>query len=209
VAVFRLNDGAEAGAVLQAMATAGHLEAGREYGTWIGGPNGVAPAATQSVVVDLEPGNYVVACLMPAADGQSHAAKGMLATLEVTPADSRPDPSRAALPEVELHEFSFTLPEKFGTGPVNIVNKGSMIHEIDLVRLNDGATIDDVLLYESTRSGAEPYTHVGGTTFLNPGEHQRIDLDLPAGEYAALCFLPTREHKQHLTLGMAKHFTVE
>jgi uncharacterized cupredoxin-like copper-binding protein len=208
LALYRVNDGADAGAALNAITAAGHLEAGREFGVWLGGPNGVAAGKSGSVVADLQPGSYLVACLMPASDGQPHAAKGMLAKLEVTPAKEAAG-AAVALPEVELHEFSFALPERFGTTSVNVVNKGSMVHELDIVRLHDRVSIDDVLLYEKQRATERPYDDVGGTTMLDPGEVQRLDLDLPPGDYAAICFLPTPEHAAHFTLGMIKRFHVD
>ena len=211
--LFRLHDGVDAGTVLGAVGAAGTLEAGREYGTWIAGPNLVAPNAQGAVVVDLEPGRYIVACVMPAeGDGQPHAMKGMISNLEVTPTTAQPAViGDSELPTIHLQDFAFELPDDFsGRGPVIVDNEGSQIHELALVRLRDGRTPDDVLNYEMAprpRSNP-PFTSVGGTTFLDPGERVRLDLDLEPGNYALVCFLPAPDKQMHAQHGMLTGFTV-
>ena len=54
-------------------------EVARRLGVARGGPDAVAELA-----VDLSPGTYVMLCLLPDADGVSHAAKGMTAWFEAT-----------------------------------------------------------------------------------------------------------------------------
>jgi uncharacterized cupredoxin-like copper-binding protein len=211
--LFRLNDGVDAGTVLGAVGAAGTLEAGREYGTWIAGPNLVAPTKTGSVVMDLQPGHYLVACVMPSAsDGQPHAMKGMLANLEVTPTDA---PAAAIgdseLPTIQLKDFDFVLPDDFtGNGPTIVRNEGSQIHELAIVRLADGSTPDDVMAYEMQPPPRTnpPYTSIGGTTFLDPGERVRLDLDLEPGNYALICFLPAPDKQMHAQHGMLQGFSV-
>lgn len=44
----------------------------------------LAPATNATFAVDLTPGRYGLACAVPAADGDSHAAKGMVSELRVT-----------------------------------------------------------------------------------------------------------------------------
>ena len=211
--LFLLHDGVDAGTVLGAVGAAGTLEAGREYGTWIAGPNLVAPTKEGSVVMDLRPGHYLVACVMPSAsDGQPHAMKGMLANLEVTPTNA---PAAAIgdseLPTIQLKDFEFVLPDDFtGHDPVIVENDGSQIHELAIVRLEDGKTPDDVLAYEMQPPPRTnpPFTSIGGTTFLDPGERVRLDLDLEPGEYALVCYLPAPDKQMHAQHGMLQVFSV-
>jgi hypothetical protein len=211
--LFLLHDGVDAGTVLGAVGAAGTLEAGREYGTWIAGPNLVAPTKTGSVVLDLVPGRYLVACVMPSAsDGKPHAMKGMISQLEVTPTTA---PAAAIgdseLPTIQLRDFEFVLPDDFtGHSPVIVENDGSQIHELAIVRLSDGKTPDDVMAYEMRpppRTNS-PSTPVGGTTFLDPGERVRLDLDLEPGNYALICFLPAPDKQMHAQHGMLQGFSV-
>lgn len=46
----------------------------------------------------LAPGTYVIACFIPAPDGQSHAAKGMVATITITPPATVEVPNVVASP---------------------------------------------------------------------------------------------------------------
>jgi hypothetical protein len=209
--LFRLDDGVDAATVLGAVGKDG-LDAAMPYGKFVAGPNGTAPSTSTSVVAELEPGKYVVLCAIPDPQGVPHVMKGMLTDLTVTAATGTAAHDPAGLPEVGLSEFHFDLPKGFdGSGPVVVVNKGKSVHEAVIARLADGKTVADVVDYESLpypRKSAAPYTLVTGTTFVSPGEHARLDLDLPAGEYAWLCFLPGPKGSPHLALGMVHPFTV-
>jgi hypothetical protein len=55
----------------------------------MGGITGIEPGAVQSIVVDLEPGRYVLICFVPdAGDGRPHHAHGMVKEIDV-PAPGR------------------------------------------------------------------------------------------------------------------------
>ena len=210
--LFKLNEGVEAGAALAALGAAGHLEAGREFGEWLPGPNGVGPNGSVSVVTELEPGTYIVGCLIPAPDGTPHAMKGMLSQLTVAPsADPAAEPASSAdLPVVSLQDYHFELPDGIGTGPVIVRNDGDDVHEFVVVRLADGATVQDVIAYEgaTTKTSPPPSTMVTGTAFLDPGREGRLDLELEPGDYAAICFIPSPTGEAHAQLGMVHPFTV-
>jgi uncharacterized cupredoxin-like copper-binding protein len=210
LALFRMNEGVEPGTVLGALGEKG-LDAGLQFGTWVPGPNGTAPGLTTSVVSDLEPGRYIVACVIPDSTGAPHAMKGMLTDLTVTAAAKPATQEADGLPEVRLGDYHFELPKDIGSGPLVIVNGGDVVHEAVIAKISDGKTVADLVEYESQpfpRTGKAPYTLVDGTTFLDPGGRARLDLDLPAGDYAFVCFLPGPGGKPHLALGMVHPFTV-
>jgi uncharacterized cupredoxin-like copper-binding protein len=54
----------------------------------VGGPNSPAAGGTSSAVVDLQPGNYLVLCGVPADNGQAHLRLGMMRPFTVVPAGS-------------------------------------------------------------------------------------------------------------------------
>jgi hypothetical protein len=130
----------------------------------------------------------------------------------VTAASKASAQDPAGLAEMALSEYHFDLPKGFdGSGPVVVVNRGKSVHEAVVARIAAGKTVSDVIEYESQpypRKGPAPYTLVTGTTFISPGERARLDLDLPAGQYAWLCFLPGPKGSPHLALGMVHPFTV-
>jgi hypothetical protein len=206
-----MGPGVDPSAVLAALGSEG-LEAGKRFGEWVAGPNGAAGGATTSVVATLEPGNYIVACVIPDPSGTPHAMKGMLSDLTVTEASGEISREPAGLPQVSLAEYHFELPDGFdGTGPVVVVNGGNEVHEAVVAKLAPGKTVADVVEFENQpypRTGTAPYTLVTGTTFIGPGGSARLDLDLDAGEYVWICFIPGPEGEAHYALGMVHPFTV-
>jgi hypothetical protein len=210
--LVRLAEGATADQFLGALAQ--DFGSAAQYGTFVAGPNESAPGHATSVVTDLEPGNYLVVCLIPSPDGTPHVLKGMMAQVTVTPPAGRPRAVDDDAPTLVLKEFSFDLPNGYEGGPLEIVNEGEQNHEVVVVGLPDGVDLQDVI--DSTvpiltpAKGPAPYVDVAGITPVAPKGRARLDLDLPPGRYALLCFLPdtTTHDTDHLHNGMATVFTV-
>lgn len=77
--VARLDDGADAAAVVEA------LEAGEAPPlTPLGGVQALPPGATQDLQLDLEPGRYVVLCQIPTPGGDAHSGLGMVDEVTIT-----------------------------------------------------------------------------------------------------------------------------
>jgi uncharacterized cupredoxin-like copper-binding protein len=189
--------------------------------TLLGGPTGIAPGATGSATIPLTAGEYVVACFIPGPDGISHYVKGMSTQLTVTPSDAG-----AELPPadrtLDLDEYQFgrgdgELGDFDGTGTILVTNRGEEIHEMTIVRLRDGADIDDVVDVASLPMGTPrpdplPFEGVGGVSLLSPGQSGWVDLDaldLGTGRYALVCFIPSPvDRVAHAAKGMVFEFAV-
>ena len=96
---------------------------------------------------------------------------------------------------VDLVDFNFAIPAEIEAGPKvwQISNKGQQWHEMAIVKLIDGATVDDVLAMlqsEEEPAGPPPFEDVAFWSPNSPGETGYVTWDLPAGEYTVLCFLP-------------------
>ncbi len=180
--------------------------------TLSGGPNAVAPGATGTSTVDLKPGAYAFLCFISGPDGAPHITKGMVAPLEVTgTATTTPLPAGDA--SLTLKDFSFDLDSlTAGKHTVTVKNDGPQPHEATIVKLNDGVTVDTVRSMVSASpapSGPPPWTDVGGVTGVAPGTTVNMDVDLPAGNYAFICFVPDpATGKPHFELGMIGALTV-
>ena len=183
------------------------------------GPNGAEPGGTSEVTATLEPGHYVVMCVIPSPDGTPHVVKGMITELDVTGAGQEPAKKPKRAPVVHLEEFFFGVPRQFvqavSTGtPVDVVNDGRQAHEMVVSRLPDGVEVDDVEEWSdrplfTPEAFPQPQVDIAGTTMLAPGGRARIHLDLPAGRYVLLCFLPdATSGRSHLHQGMVYPFTV-
>jgi hypothetical protein len=182
--------------------------------TFPGGPGPVDPHGRQEIMAELTPGIYVLLCLIPSPDGVPHVAKGMIAFTEVVAADSQVDSALPAVAGVvKLLDYSFVLPERIQAGKQvwEVVNEGAEAHEINLIKLNEGKMLADVLAYIENPAGALPFTNAGGFQAIDPGKSGYVTLDLAAGEYVAICHVPSPKHegKAHERLGMVQAFTVQ
>jgi hypothetical protein len=176
-----------------------------------GGPNAPRPMGGEaSATVLLEPGRYIVACLIPSKDGVPHLMKGMVRQLTVIPA------ARAAkAPEADvimtLRDYNFFLSRPLAAGKhvIEVRNEGTQWHEFELVRLAPGKTPQDVIAFIDHGVGDPPGLPLGGISPLAVGGTSYMPVDLPPGRYALICFLPDiKDGKQHFDHGMVQEFVV-
>lgn len=207
----RLNDGITFPQLAEAFEKEG--DAVMRYMTFVGGVGALDPSGNGSVTLDLPEGEYALLCFIPSADGVPHLAKGMVRPLSVKGAPS----AAAAAPEadvtVNLEDFHFSMPSEVQAGKQvwKIVNTGQQPHEITLIRLADGKTIEDGFAWFAKPEGPPPFQMFGGMQAMNTGVAAAyVNLDLPAGNYVATCDIPDpASGKPHSELGMLMPFTVK
>ena len=184
---------------------------------WIsfrGGPNTVDAADTAVVTVTLDPGQYVLICVIPSADGVPHVAKGMVRPLVVAGSVSTPAAEPATDNVLTLSDYDFRLREPLTAGAhvLRVENAGQQAHEVVLAELAPGKSVRDFVAWEmSGEKGPIPTGRwLGGVTGLDQGRHATWAVTLPAGRYLLLCFWPdAHDGKPHLVHGMAKELTVQ
>ncbi len=206
---------------LQAFPEEGEAALGRVFQivTFTGGPSGIGPGGQSEAVVDLPAGDYVLLCFVAGADGIPHLAKGMVKPLTVTapPSDRPTEP--AALAMVGLNDFAFTgVPATLSAGSttLKVTNQGQEPHEMTVFRL-EGINAQQALEILTAPPGGErparppPLKEAGGFQALMPGQSGWTTLDLQAGEYIAVCFVPSpaNEFAPHIALGMITSITVQ
>jgi len=176
-----------------------------------GGVNPPPPGGPARATIALTAGEYAVICLVDVPDHVPHALKGMMAPLTVTPSEE----PMGTLPETEISlqltdfAFGFSQPLTAGTHTIRVGNIGQQSHEIAVFRLNPGVALEDVFAWAMTFDGPPPMVAVGGVPGIEPGVETNIELDLMAGDYVALCFLPDENGGGiHAELGMVLPFTV-
>ncbi|MGP1675091.1 MAG: hypothetical protein ACTS8Z_07755 [Candidatus Limnocylindrales bacterium] len=179
-----------------------------------GGPTGVIPGASGSTTVDLTPGQYAFLCFVASSDGVPHLAKGMVAPMEVTaPASTAEVPTGDTA--ITLQDFAFVGLDTLSTGAhtVTVTNDGPQPHEATIVKLSDGVTAQQLLtafVSGEAPAGPPPFTSAGGIAGIAAGSTATVDVDLPAGEYAFVCFVPDpATGKAHAELGMVGALTVQ
>ncbi|MCA1553332.1 MAG: hypothetical protein LC737_03035, partial [Chloroflexi bacterium] len=110
-----------------------------------GGADAIDPTLSDSVVINLAPGTYVLICLLQSADGVPHAAKGMVLPVRVVPGTVPQTTEPTAAQTVTMTDFLFDMPTSFGAGKVvvEVVNNGPQPHEWGVLQLAPGKTGKD------------------------------------------------------------------
>ena len=177
-----------------------------------GGPNGVSPGETADATLYLEPGTYVLTCAIPSKARGSHAMRGMLKTLHVV-GSRTPQPEFMGQVHMAMFEYEFVVVQQLRRGPQTfyVVNRGSQVHQVSLVRLNPGATTDDMrAAFAPSTALSLPGTLLGGMAGLEPGGRGMFTAALSRGRYALICLFPNpTAHDSHAAKGMVVHFTVD
>jgi hypothetical protein len=206
---FRLDEGVtleDLATGLQDAQTEADFEA---FGSFAGGPI-AGPGGAFDATLDLAPGSYVLICTIPSPDGVPHADKGMVTTLEVTEPSAEQPPAPDADVTVTLSDFAFDVADTLPAGETvfAVVNGGDQIHEMGMIKLDEGATLDEVLASLEAPEG--PYSVVGALYGLASGSNGWTTIDLTPGTYALVCFVTDPQSGQpHIALGMHDSFTVQ
>ena len=178
-----------------------------QWATLAGGPNPPEPGSMASATLVMEPGSYAIVCFVPAVDGTPHVMKGMVQPLKVTGASPATVVEPAADVVMKLVDFDFQLsaPIKAGRHTIRVENAGAQPHEVAFVRLKPGKTGADFTAWGEKPEGPAPGEVHGGISGIMPGTHAFANLDLPAGDYALICFFPDiKDGKAHFEHGMMK-----
>ncbi|HEX9730269.1 MAG TPA: hypothetical protein VGA37_17375 [Gemmatimonadales bacterium] len=133
--------------------------------------------------------------------------------------------SEPAIPEITLRarDFAFVLPDTVAGGLVrfHFVNDSQEDHHAQFIRLNDGvsrAQFDSVfgaVMQAVPSEGEVAYmrisqiaTPAGGPSVTAPGGTMDVTVDIAAGDYVLVCFVPSPDGVPHLAKGMRRWLTV-
>lgn len=194
-----------------------HLAAGHEtmpdWAVDVGGPNTPgAPGEETAATLELEPGNYLMLCVIPAPDGELHLMKGMMRALTVVDAGTPASPMPEADLTMTLDDYSYTLdrPITAGRHTIRVENVAAQSHEVLIVRLEPGRTAEEFLGWVMTREGPMPGKPLGGVTGIAQGRSNLITVDFEPGDYALFCFVPdVKDGLPHVAHGMIRQLRVD
>jgi uncharacterized cupredoxin-like copper-binding protein len=174
----------------------------------LGGIEGAAPGGTDSIVVVLAPGRYVLVCGIHSDDGKPHSGKGMLRVLVVRPyrsataAEPSLPPADATIRLTE-YDFTFSAPLRAGPQRLRVLNAGRQSHHLMLARLHPGVTKAAVDRWNG--KGAPPFDDVGGVAALDPGQANIWDVSLTPGDYLLSCMIgDAKDGRPHYEHGMER-----
>ena len=211
--LVRINDGVTPQQLQEAQAGDPTGEKVLGLVTVSGGVNGIAAGVESAAVTELNPGNYLMLCFLPAPDGKTHVEKGMAKPLTVTePKAEADDPSFEET--IVARDFTFDLPAiSAGERRLRFNNQGPSPHEATLYKVSDGKTADDVQAFlgnPAAATGPPPFTAAGGAAAVAPNALTFPRLDLTPGNYVVTCFVPDPSTgKPHIQLGMFKAFEIK
>ncbi len=110
-------------------------------------------------------------------------------------------------------DFAFDLPDEIDAGLTTFAmpNDGAEAHHAQLVRVNDGGSLDAALAAlgeEDLETVFQNVSVAGGVGIVPPGGSAAATVDLAPGEYAFLCALESPDGTPHVAKGMLSTFTV-
>lgn len=187
------------------------LEAGAAWGEqgkplpdWVilaGGTGDVRQGETATVTQELPPGSYVVADLATNVSAEFEV-RGEAGAGEVA-ADGG---------TITATEYAFeTEGLEAGRTTVLFDNAGQEPHLIGAIALKEGRTFAEARRFFRTEKGEPPIdeSRTFNTAVVEGGGKQAVQLDLDAGKYVLLCFIPDRRGgPPHVAKGMISEATV-
>lgn len=213
IQLARLNDGVTKDQVMAALQEG--EQATLALVDLVGGVGVIMPGQNQTVITDLSrPGTYIELCLVPNAEGVPHFALGMTRFFEVTaPATAAERPDITADLVIRMVDFGYNFPAEIRAGPQvwEVVNDGPQPHEMALMKIADGRTVEEALATFTGPpvQGPPAALPVGGVQALEVGGSNFVELDLTPGNYIVVCFVGDPETgRPHIALGMVSSFTV-
>jgi plastocyanin len=109
-------------------------------------------------------------------------------------------------------DFGYEGPAEIPAGltEVRLENQGQEVHHLQLVLLEEGATIEQLeeSLSEAPESMPDYVTMLGGPNGAMPGQTINAYVDLEAGSYATLCTIPSPDGTPHVHKGMIRPLQV-
>jgi hypothetical protein len=112
---------------------------------------------------------------------------------------------------VTASDYSFAAPDTIPAGltELRLLNRGTEMHHVMLIRLDAGKTMADLAAAMQSDGPPPAWGHeAGGPNTPGPGGESNAILRLVAGRYAMICVIPSSDGKPHVMKGMAKEIIV-
>lgn len=177
-----------------------------DEGTEMGGPGALAPGLVGGTTMNLDPGEYVMLCGVPTADGTLHSELGMVQALTVTEEASGASEPRAEV-TLSLRNHAFDLQGEITPGrhTVRVLFEEQPAsggwHDVHVARLEADQTAEDVADMMQGERQVSAFTFIGGAEQMPQGHTAYFTADFTPGRYAWACHY-------HADKGMVQEFTV-
>lgn len=113
---------------------------------------------------------------------------------------------------VQMKEYNFDMPDSLPSGRHlwQFTNQGEFLHNLGIIRLSEGKSMDDLIAWSREGQGPEPFEYFTMWNILSPGTTSWGEIELQPGEYLAVDFMPdfASEDGWNIEQGMVQTFTV-
>jgi hypothetical protein len=167
---------------------------GRWFDKWsFGGPAVPRDSSNEAAVtMDLRPGRYALVSYEVDAAGRPRGDKHKWVLVTAIRSSALiPDrlPVADATIKVRDDRIDMVGALRRGQRTLLIENAGTQAHEVMIVRLRPGKTVDDAQRWLRERKDASPFVYVGGVTPMSPGISAQTRLVLQPGTHVVLSAL--------------------
>ncbi len=216
---IRLNAGVTPAQVTAALQDENNPQGVFKLITAAGGVNATPGGKENDAYANLTAGNYYVVSFGGGDNGPPDFAQGMLKAFTVKDGTAPQVAPPKTSGKVTLADYNFLGVESLSAGSttLEVLNGGPQTHEMYVVKLNNGYTADQLKADMAAEAnggtppaGAPPFEDAGGIGALAVNTTGYVTLNLSAGNYAFLCFIPDiNKGVPHASLGMVKGITVK
>lgn len=214
----RLNPGVTQAQILTALQDQANPAGVLSLLTTTGGVNTLPAGASQEAYDNLDPGSYLIVSF--GGEDQPDFMQGMIKTLTVGTAGIAPAAPPSNTTKVTLADYNFLGVDSLKAGQattLQVVNGGPQTHELAIFKLAAGFTADQFKALIASNeeppagSGPPPFSEAGGLGALANGATGYATVNLAAGNYVFVCFIPDKANggAPHAALGMVKGVTVQ
>ena len=173
----------------------------------------MSPGDSADMWLKVDPGHYVVMCW-----NSPHPMYALTVEKSDEPDDVPPEPD--AVLTLQDYSFDLSAPLREGVQVVRVDTRGPSMHEVDIFRLDDGKTADDIKAWEHSKSslrGLPPGRALGGALDNHDIARQVwLRRTFAAGRHVMICDMPMSQvpgdpasEITHSDAGMVMEFEVQ
>ncbi len=92
---------------------------------------------------------------------------------------------------------------------IRVTNVGAEPHEVGVVKLAPGKTLEDFMAsVQNPQGGPPPAKLVGGISSLAANAEGYFEVELTPGDYVLFCFVTAPDGRPHTEHGMIQHLRI-
>ena len=197
-----------------------YAEALRNRGPWnslglLGGIVAPPPQGSTNATLYLGAGHYAWYCPLGFEDGVPHVlGHGMARPFVVRQRDGSEPPTAAPETSVTItmvdYAFQLSAPLTAGQHMIRVENRGPEPHELILMKLAPGKTMNDAQTWLEDMRSAPPFGNaLGGVVIEEAGGEAYFEAELTPGTHVLFCVITAPDGRRHWEHGMMLQVEVD